>query len=183
MSPTCHSNSPLPILLISVFYNVVKFQSPNYNTFWDVHYCPVWFLVKSNRQLEKLFLECSQYFSRMHLVVFYNMVKFQRPNCNTFWYMNYYPVWILVKSNRQLEKLFLECSQYFSRMRLVVFYNVVEFQRPNCNTFWDMNYYPVWILVKSGQTDGRTDRRTESDAYEPTVQSAQVGSKSLLKLK
>ncbi len=28
------------------------------------------------------------------------------------------------------------------------------------------------------QTDGRTDRQTESDAYEPTVQIAQVGSKS-----
>ncbi len=35
-----------------------------------------------------------------------------------------------------------------------------------------MNYCPVF-LVQSGQTD----RRTESDAYEPTVQSAQVGSK------
>ncbi len=32
-----------------------------------------------------------------------------------------------------------------------------------------MNYYPV--------TDGQTDGRTESDAYEPTVQYAQVGSK------
>ncbi len=34
-----------------------------------------------------------------------------------------------------------------------------------------MNYYPVWILVKC-----QTDRETESDAYEPTVQNAQVGS-------
>ncbi len=34
-----------------------------------------------------------------------------------------------------------------------------------------MNYCPVWILVQSGHT-------TESDAYEPIVQSAQVGSKS-----
>ena len=32
-----------------------------------------------------------------------------------------------------------------------------------------MNYYPV--------TDGQTDGRTESDAYEPTVKYAQVGSK------
>ncbi len=31
------------------------------------------------------------------------------------------------------------------------------------------------------QTDGQTDRQTESDAYEPTVQFAQVGSKILLK--
>ncbi len=28
-----------------------------------------------------------------------------------------------------------------------------------------------------GWTDGRTDRQTDSDAYEPTVQCAQVGSK------
>ena len=40
--------------------------------------------------------------------------------------------------------------------------------RTNSNTFWDMNYCPV-------RTD---DRRTESDAYEPTVQSVQVGSKT-----
>ncbi len=32
-----------------------------------------------------------------------------------------------------------------------------------------MNYYPV--------TDLQTDRQTESDAYEPTVQYAQMGSK------
>ncbi len=35
-----------------------------------------------------------------------------------------------------------------------------------------MNYYPV--------TDGQTDRQTESDAYEPTVQYAQVGSKTII---
>ena len=40
-----------------------------------------------------------------------------------------------------------------------------------------MIYCPVF-LVKSGRTDRQTDRRTESDAYEPTVQSAQVGSKT-----
>ncbi len=45
---------------------------------------------------------------------------------------------------------------------------MVKFQVPNPITFRDMNYYPV--------TDGRTDRQTESDAYEPTVQYAQVGS-------
>ncbi len=41
--------------------------------------------------------------------------------------------------------------------------------------FWVMNYFPL-LLVQSGQTDGQT----ESDAYEPTVQFAQVGSKNLL---
>ncbi len=35
-----------------------------------------------------------------------------------------------------------------------------------------MNYCPVIF-----GPDGQTDRRTESDAYEPIVQSAQVGSK------
>ncbi len=39
-----------------------------------------------------------------------------------------------------------------------------------------MNYFPQF-LVKSGQTDVRMDRQTESDAYEPTVQYAQIGSK------
>ena len=50
-----------------------------------------------------------------------------------------------------------------------------------------MNYFPLFS-VKSGQTDGQTDRRTdrqtdrqtESDAYEPPVQLAQVGSNILL---
>ncbi len=32
-------------------------------------------------------------------------------------------------------------------------------------------------MVQSIRTDGRTDRQTESDAYEPTVKNAQVGSK------
>ncbi len=44
----------------------------------------------------------------------------------------------------------------------------------NCNTLQDMNYYLVSCL---SQTDGQTDRQTESDAYETTVQLAQVGSK------
>ncbi len=75
-------------------------------------------------------------------------------------------------------KMFLECSQYFSRMHLKVFYNVVKFQIPSYNTFRVMNYFPVWFLVKSRQTD----RQTESDAYEPTVRVAQVGSKKVRNL-
>ena len=46
--------------------------------------------------------------------------------------------------------------------------NVAKFQTPSYNTFWDMNYCLV-----------QTDRRMESDAYEPTVHIAQVGSKSV----
>ncbi len=38
-----------------------------------------------------------------------------------------------------------------------------------------MNYYPVLYELLS--SDRQTDRQTESDAYEPTVQYAQVGSK------
>ncbi len=51
---------------------------------------------------------------------------------------------------------------------------MAKFQIHSYNTFGDMNYYPV----TDRQTDGRTDRRTESDAYEPTAQYAQVGSKT-----
>ncbi len=43
--------------------------------------------------------------------------------------------------------------------------------------FWDMNYF-LLFSVKSRQTDGQT----ESDAYEPTVQCAQVGSKTMLQV-
>ena len=43
---------------------------------------------------------------------------------------------------------------------------------PTPNTCRDRNYF-LLFLVQSGQTDGQT----ESDAYEPTVQFAQVGSK------
>ncbi len=35
-------------------------------------------------------------------------------------------------------------------------------------------FSPIFGQVR---TDGQTDRQTESDAYEPTVQFAQVGSK------
>ncbi len=109
-----------------------------------------------------MFLECSSYFSLMHLIVLYNVGKFHSPSSNTFWDMNYYPVWFLVKSTRWLEKIFLECSHYFSRVHLTALYNVVKFQSPNYNTFWDMNYYPVWFLVKSRQTTGRqTDKQTD----------------------
>ena len=101
------------------------------------------------------------------------------PTCNTFKHMNYRLVWFLVKYISQLGNLFLECSQYFSKMQLIVFYDVVKFQRSTCNTFKYMNYCLVWFLVKSdfwSSPDGQTDGQTESDAYEPIVQSAQVGS-------
>ncbi len=52
---------------------------------------------------------------------------------------------------------------------------MIKFQIPNSIIFQDINYYPV--------TDRQTDGRTESDAYEPTVQNVQVGSKIKLKHK
>ena len=55
-------------------------------------------------------------------------------------------------------------------MHLSVLYNVGKFQSPSSNTFQDMNYF----LVIFGPVQS-TDRQTESDAYEPTMQSAQVG--------
>ena len=55
---------------------------------------------------------------------------------------------------------------------------MAKFQVPILNTFRDMNYFPLF-LVQSGQTDRLTDGQTESDAYEPTVQFVQVGSKSV----
>ncbi len=43
--------------------------------------------------------------------------------------------------------------------------------------FWDMNYF---LVLGFGQVtpDGRTDRRTESDAYEPTVHKHRCAQKS-----
>ncbi len=63
-------------------------------------------------------------------------------------------------------------------------YTVAKFQVAsyyflNYELLSGMNYYPVWFLVKSTQTDGQTDGQTESDAYEPIVQNAQVGSKKM----
>ncbi len=55
----------------------------------------------------------------------------------------------------------------------IILKGTISFQTDNSNTSRDMNYCLVW-LIKSRQTD----RRTESDAEEPTVQNAQVGSKT-----
>ena len=60
-------------------------------------------------------------------------------------------------------------------MYLSAFYIVTKFQTSAYNTFRDMNYF----LVTFGQVQ-TPDRQTESDAYEPTVQDAQVGSKMQL---
>ncbi len=179
--------------------------------------------------LNKILIECNLYFSRMHLKIFYVVVKFQTLNCGSIWDMNYYlPIvfqWFFWYSRQMecwlefylwecshltniltlnqgvfnsiclhmrhccsldfnqkksaclLEEFFLECSWYFSRMSLFALYIVVRFQTTNYNTFRDMNYY-VPIIFQSRQTD----RQTESDAYEPIVQVAQVGSKMMFEL-
>ncbi len=53
-------------------------------------------------------------------------------------------------------------------------YIVVKFQVPNPNTSCDMNYFPPFIFHHSWSSPDYG--QTESDAYEPTVQLAQVGS-------
>ncbi len=60
-------------------------------------------------------------------------------------------------------------------------YIVYKFQPPNYATFWNMNYF-LWFLVQSifGPVQTTDDRQqTQRDAYEPIVQIAQVGSKSI----
>ncbi len=57
--------------------------------------------------------------------------------------------------------------------------NYHTFQIATCYTFRDINLILVWIFATDRQTDRQTDRRTQSDAYEPTVQDAQVGSNTL----
>ena len=63
-------------------------------------------------------------------------------------------------------------------MYLIVLYILVKFQFPNYNTFRDMNYFLQLFSMTFGPVR-TTDRQTESDAYEPTVQTAQVGSKTM----
>ncbi len=55
-------------------------------------------------------------------------------------------------------------------MRHVLIRTLERFQASNfqASDFWSSPYR---------RTDGQTDRQTESDAYEPTVQNVQVGSK------
>ncbi len=61
-------------------------------------------------------------------------------------------------------------------MHLTLVCNVWKFNSPSSNTFRDMNYFLVWFLVQSRlQTEYR---QTDGDAYEPTVQIAQVGPKN-----
>ncbi len=52
------------------------------------------------------------------------------------------------------------------------------------HTFGDMNYFLLFLVQYRQSTEYRqsTDRQTESDAYEPTVQFAQVGSKKWMLL-
>ncbi len=52
-------------------------------------------------------------------------------------------------------------------------YFVAKYQHPNYNICRDMNYF----LVTFGKVQ-TPDRQTESDAYEPTMQIAQMGSKN-----
>ncbi len=55
---------------------------------------------------------------------------------------------------------------------------MVKFHTASYNTFRDINYYLVNYLVEFWFVEFWSSHgQTESDAYEPTVQFAQVGSK------
>ena len=47
---------------------------------------------------------------------------------------------------------------------------------PSGNYFQDKNLILVWIFATDRQKGRQTNRQTQSDAYETTVQVAQVGS-------
>ncbi len=110
----------------------------------------------------------------MPLCVSYIVVKFQTSSYNTFWDMNFYLVSNFVKSHNDEEKIFLECSSYSSRIPLCMSYTVVKFHTSSYKTFWDMNFYLVWIFVKS-QTDRQTDRQKVTHMSQPCI-FTQVGS-------
>ena len=53
------------------------------------------YILTKNYKLTRLsFLEWNRYFSRMHLYMFYTVVKFQTCSCDTFWGMNFFLVLI-----------------------------------------------------------------------------------------
>ena len=124
-----------------------------------MNYCPVWILIKSGQ---------SDRHEMMHTIICKSGLENKKnatwrcsePTCQ--WIID---LQIAAKQTRNLQ---LEWRLAISS------YIVVKYQVPVSNTFWDMNYY-LRLLVQSRQTTD--NRQTESDAYEPTVQVAQVGSK------
>ncbi len=71
--------------------------------------------------------------------------------------------WTLIKHTLLLFFTFLECSRYFSRMRLYMFYNVLRFQTPSFNTFRDMNFFSSLLFGPV------TTRQAECYANEPIM--------------
>ncbi len=116
-----------------------------------------------------------KYFSGMPLCMPYVVVKFRTSSYNTFWDMNFYLVSIFVKSHNDEDNFFLECSSYFSRIPLCMPYNVLKFQTSSYNAFWDMNFYLVWIFVKS-----QADRQKVTHMSPPCIRTG--GLKNVWKL-
>ncbi len=110
----------------------------------------------------KLFLECSQYFPRVHLT--YNS------ECSHFLKINKYllPVfssrgtavaWILTENPMLTGRNVLECSLYFWRMPLKLLYIELKFQPPNYNSFWDMIYFLRLFSTIFGPAHTTDDRQ------------------------
>ncbi len=100
----------------------------------------------------------------MPLNMIYIVEKFQTSSYNTFRVMNFFLVNLKRKSTFWWENFFLECSWYFSWMRLYMFYIVAKFWAPTYNTFWDMIFFLVWFLVK-----WQTDRRKAMHMSPPCI--------------
>ncbi len=66
------------------------------------HCCSLHFNKTFHVDWLEFFLQCSLYFSMMHLIVLYIVAKFQLPNSNTLRDMNYC-LWFLVQSGLQTE--------------------------------------------------------------------------------
>ncbi len=97
------------------------------------------------------------------------------------WYVaflrNFYVEWWM---------MLLDVSNLSLRGGTIIFHGNLELSKKSSIVWPNFMWLPailfeIWILFKSEfllQTDRQTDRRTESDAYEPTVPHTQVGSKN-----
>ena len=90
-------------------------------------YFPVNYFGEITSWVEILFLECNQYFSRVHLLAFYMVVTYHTCTYDTFRDIIYFPLYYFGEITCWVEILFLECIQYFSSVRLPGLYIVVKF--------------------------------------------------------
>ncbi len=81
-----------------------------------------------------------------------------------------------IQENANNVKIFLECSWYFSRMRLYMFYIVVRFQTPS------FLYFPRYEFFSRLNFCQVSKGQTESDASKPTVHKHTWAKKSATEL-